>query len=99
MKYSKRFLVYLRSRLDILVVIKEELGDVQFRKSGKDFISLCPFHKEKTPSFRVSVFKQIFHCFGCGIEGDVFSFVMFIKGFSFKETVKYLVKKYKIGGC
>ncbi|MEG0731907.1 MAG: CHC2 zinc finger domain-containing protein, partial [Vagococcus sp.] len=61
---------------------------VQLKKSGKNYLGLCPFHNEKTPSFSVAEDKQIFHCFGCGKGGNVFSFVQEIEGLSFPEAVE-----------
>jgi len=66
---------------------------VQLRRSGNNFMGLCPFHSEKTPSFTVSPAREIFHCFGCGVGGNVFSFVMKIEGLSFPEAVKTLARK------
>ena len=63
-------------------------GFVQLRKRGKNFIGLCPFHQEKTPSFTVSDEKQIFHCFGCHAGGNVFKFLMEFKNISFVESVQ-----------
>ena len=62
----------IRQSVDIVDVISQH---VQLRKRGKNFIGLCPFHSEKTPSFTVSEEKQIFHCFGCHTGGNVFKFL------------------------
>ncbi|MGX7023852.1 DNA primase [Vagococcus hydrophili] len=61
---------------------------VQLKKSGKNYVGLCPFHNEKTPSFSVAEDKQIFHCFGCGKGGNVFSFIQEIEGLNFPESVE-----------
>lgn len=61
---------------------------VQLKKSGKNYLGLCPFHNEKSPSFSVAEDKQIFHCFGCGKGGNVFSFIQEIEGLSFPESVE-----------
>jgi len=66
---------------------------VQLRRSGANYLGLCPFHAEKTPSFNVNPAREIFHCFGCGTGGNVFSFVMKIEGLSFPEAVKLLARK------
>jgi DNA primase len=66
------------------------------RSRGRKHVGLCPFHAEKTPSFTVDGEKQLFHCFGCGIGGDVFSLVMEKENLSFPEALKYLAEKYKI---
>ncbi len=80
----------IRERVDIVHLISEY---VALRKAGRNFIGLCPFHKEKTPSFSVRPDKQIFYCFGCGVGGNVFSFLMNINGMTFPEAVRYLAGK------
>ncbi len=83
----------VRERADIVEVISEY---VDLKRVGSNFKALCPFHVEKTPSFIVSRDKQIFHCFGCGIGGNVFSFLMKIEGISFFEAVKRVANRYGI---
>jgi len=80
----------IKSRIDIVDFISDY---VQLRKCGQNYRSLCPFHSEKTPSFMVSQSKQIFHCFGCGVGGDIVGFLMKHESFSFAEAVRYLAKK------
>ncbi|MFY8330398.1 DNA primase [Vagococcus carniphilus] len=75
----------IRRQTNIVDVIGQY---VQLKKSGKNYLGLCPFHNEKTPSFSVAEDKQIFHCFGCGKGGNVFSFVQEIEGLSFPESVE-----------
>lgn len=75
----------IRSAADIVDVVSEF---VQLRKRGKNFIGLCPFHSEKTPSFTVSEDKQIYHCFGCHNGGNVFKFLMEYEKISFIEAVQ-----------
>ena len=77
----------VRLRTDIVEVVRET---VPLKNAGRNFKGLCPFHSEKTPSFVVSPDKQIFHCFGCGEGGNVFSFVMKSEGLSFTEAVRKL---------
>ncbi len=69
---------------------------VHLKKRGKNLVGLCPFHQEKTPSFTVSPDKQLFHCFGCGVGGNVFSFLMKIENISFNEAVKTLADSLNI---
>ena len=66
---------------------------VRLKKRGRNFLALCPFHNEKTPSFSVSPDKQIYHCFGCGKGGNVFTFLMEHENMSFVETVRFLAQK------
>ncbi|BBW95563.1 DNA primase [Geobacillus sp. FSL W8-0032] len=80
----------IRRGVDIVDVIGEY---VQLKKQGRNYFGLCPFHGEKTPSFSVSPEKQIFHCFGCGAGGNVFTFLMDIEGLSFVEAAKRLAVK------
>ena len=83
----------IRSAADIVDVVS---GDVLLKKSGKNYLGLCPFHSEKTPSFTVSPDKQIFHCFGCGEGGNVFSFVMKQEGIPFPKAARKLARRYNI---
>jgi len=83
----------IKHAADIVDIVSEA---VLLKKAGKNFIGLCPFHTEKTPSFTVSPDKQIFYCFGCGTGGNVFSFFMKQEGLSFPETARRLAKRYGI---
>ncbi len=80
----------IRDRIDIVDYISEHL---ELKKSGANYKALCPFHSEKTPSFVVSPAKQIFHCFGCGVGGDLISFVMKYEGVEFMDAVKMLAER------
>lgn len=75
------------AHVDILDIVSKY---VQLRKAGSNFVGLCPFHNEKTPSFTVNRVKQTYHCFGCGVHGDCLSFLMSHLGLSFTESVKSL---------
>lgn len=75
---------------DIVEIINDY---VPLKKRGRNYLGLCPFHHEKTPSFSVSPDKQIFRCFGCGVGGNVFSFVMQKEGLDFPEAVEFLARK------
>ena len=83
----------IRDRSSILEVVSDY---VSLKKAGKNYKGLCPFHSEKTPSFMVNEEKQIFHCFGCGEGGDVFTFLMKVGHFSFPQVVEELAKRYGI---
>jgi len=80
----------IRERTDIIQIIGEH---VRLIPSGHNYKALCPFHKEKTPSFHVVTDKQIYHCFGCGKGGDVFSFLMELEHMTFPEVVKFLAER------
>ncbi len=80
----------IAERLSIAEVIGEY---VALKRSGSNFLGLCPFHGEKTPSFNVNPAREIFHCFGCGAGGDIFSFVMKIEGISFPEALRKLAAR------
>jgi DNA primase len=80
----------IRSANDIVDVISQH---VRLKKRGKNFVGLCPFHQEKTPSFTVSSEKQVYHCFGCAKGGNVFTFVMEFEKVSFTEAVRSLAEK------
>lgn len=89
-RYSEEILDEIRTRLDIVAVISEY---VPLKKGGKNFKGLCPFHQEKTPSFMVDEERQIFHCFGCGEGGNIFTFIMKMEKLNFPEAIKMLAQK------
>lgn len=75
---------------DLSSIVEVISGYVSLRRAGANYVGLCPFHTEKTPSFTVSEQKKIFHCFGCQAGGNVFTFLMKIKGLSFPDAVREL---------
>ena len=81
----------VKQQADIVRIV----GDyVKLKKAGaQNFSGLCPFHNEKTPSFSVHATRQFFHCFGCGVSGDVFAFVQKIENITFPETVRLVAQK------
>lgn len=83
----------IRQAVDIVDLISDY---VQLKKQGRNYFGLCPFHGENTPSFSVSPDKQIFHCFGCGAGGNVFSFLMELESLSFQEATIKLAEKANI---
>jgi len=83
----------IKNAVDIVDIISDA---VLLKKTGRNFVGLCPFHSEKTPSFTVSPEKQIYHCFGCGSGGNVFSFLMNQEGLSFPEAARTLAKRYGV---
>ncbi len=83
----------IKQRADLAEVIG---AHVRLRRVGRNFVGLCPFHNEKTPSFSVSPERGFFHCFGCGAGGTVFNFVMRMEGLSFPEAVRSLGRRYGV---
>ena len=89
-RIPEQFIEDVLARVDIVDLIETY---VPLRKTGRDFQARCPFHTEKSPSFTVSPTKQFFHCFGCGVGGDVIAFLMKIDHLSFTESVEKLADK------
>ena len=92
-RYSDELIEEIRTSNDIVDVISQY---VILKRSGRNFFGLCPFHKEKSPSFSVSPDKQIFHCFGCGVGGNVIHFVSKIENLDFKDTIEMLANRSNI---
>ncbi len=80
----------IRDATDISEIVSEH---VQLNKKGRNFFGLCPFHNENTPSFSVNPERQIYHCFGCGVGGNVFKFIQEVDRVSFVEAVQFLAKR------
>ena len=91
--FSEEKISEIRDRSSILEVVSDY---ITLKKAGKNYKGLCPFHSEKTPSFMVNEEKQIFHCFGCGEGGDVFTFLMKVGHFSFPQVIEELANRYGI---
>src|SRR5213076_1260204 len=91
--FSSATLEQIRAASDIVEVIGSYLP---LKRAGANFTALCPFHKEKTPSFNVNPHKQIFYCFGCHKGGDVFTFVKEYESIDFPEAVRRLAERAKI---
>ena len=90
MFYSDEIIEEVRSRSDIVDVVS---GYLSLQKKGNNYWACCPFHNEDTPSFSVSSAKQMFHCFGCGVSGNVYTFLMKYENYSFPEAVKVLAQR------
>ena len=89
-RYSDELIEEIKSSNDIVDIISQY---VVLKRRGRNFLGLCPFHKEKTPSFSVSPDKQIFHCFGCGVGGDVITFINRIENLGYRESIEMLAEK------
>src|SRR3989344_7432091 len=87
---AKDTVAEIKERLSIQDIISPY---VKLKRAGKSLVGLCPFHKEKTPSFHVSHERGSWHCFGCGLGGDGFSFIEKIEGVDFKGALKILAEK------
>ena len=83
----------VRTRADIVEIVG---AHVRLRRAGRNFVGLCPFHNEKTPSFSVNAERGFFYCFGCGVGGSVFNFIMRVEGLTFPEAVRSLARKYGV---
>ena len=92
-RYSDEIINEVRQANDIVDIISQY---VHLKRSGRNFFGLCPFHNEKSPSFSVSPDKQIFHCFGCGVGGNAFTFISKIEGINFVEAVQTLAERANI---
>lgn len=91
--YSDGTLDEVRNAVNIVSLVSEY---VTLKKRGRNYVARCPFHTEKTPSFSVSEEKQIFMCFGCGVGGDAFKFIMLIEHISFPEAVRFIADRHGI---
>ncbi len=92
-RYSDELIDEIKNNNDIVDVVSQY---VALKRSGRNYFGLCPFHNEKSPSFAVSPDKQIFHCFGCGVGGNVIHFISKIEGLNFRESIELLAEKANI---
>ena len=90
---SQNTIQQILGRIDIIDVVG---GFVKLKKRGANYLGLCPFHNEKTPSFTVSPAKEIYKCFGCGKSGNTISFFMEHEKYSYVEALKWLANKYNV---
>src|SRR5438552_9000647 len=90
---SPQTIQQITSRIDIIDVIGEY---IKLKKRGANYLGLCPFHNEKTPSFTVSPAKEIYKCFGCGRSGNAISFLMEHEKYSYVEALRWLAAKYNV---
>jgi DNA primase len=90
---SQQTIQQILSRIDIIEIVG---GFVKLKKRGANYLGLCPFHGEKTPSFTVSPAKEIYKCFGCGRSGNTISFIMEHEKYSYVEALKWLAAKYNV---
>ena len=89
-RYSDELIDEIRNRNDIVDIVSQY---VTLKRTGRNFMGLCPFHKEKSPSFSVSPDRQIFHCFGCGVGGDSIRFISKIENLDFLQTLEMLAER------
>ena len=92
-RYSDEIIDEVRQSNDVVDIISQY---VHLTRKGRNYFGLCPFHNEKSPSFSVSPDRQIFHCFGCGVGGNVYTFLMKIEGITFKEALEQLAERANI---
>jgi DNA primase len=92
-RYGDNAIDEVRQRTDIVEIIG---AHVRLRRTGRNFVGLCPFHNEKTPSFSVNAERGFYHCFGCGAGGTVFNFIMKVEGLTFPEAIRSLATRYGV---
>src|ERR1700751_4057370 len=90
---SPQTIEQITNRIDIIDVVSEF---VKLKKRGANYLGLCPFHNEKTPSFTVSPVKEIYKCFGCGRSGNTISFLMEHEKYSYAEALRWLAARYNV---
>lgn len=90
-RISREQIEAIKASVDFAALAAER--GVVLRRKGRQLYALCPFHKEKTPSFTISPERGLFHCFGCGVGGDLFGFVMRFDGVHFPEALRMLAER------
>src|SRR6201992_2611316 len=90
---SQQTIQQILSRIDIIEIVG---GCVKLKKRGVNYLGLCPFHNEKSPSFTVSPVKEIYKCFGCGRSGNTISFLMEHEEYSYTEALRWLAARYNV---
>jgi DNA primase len=91
---SKDTIALVRDRADIVAIVRESVPSL--KKAGRRFVGLCPFHKEKSPSFSVNPDSGLYHCFGCKESGDSITFVEKMDGYTFTEAVRALAERFGV---
>jgi DNA primase len=90
-RISREQIESIKSRIDFAALAAER--GLTLHRKGRQLYALCPFHREKTPSFTISPERSLFHCFGCGVGGDLFGFVMRMDGVTFPEALRMLAER------
>ncbi len=92
-RFSQESIERVKDAVDIVEVVS---AHTELRRSGQRFTGLCPFHDERTPSFSVNAAEKVYHCFGCGVGGDVITFVEEKEGLAFADAVESLADRYGV---
>ena len=92
-RFSQESIERVKDAVDIVEVVS---AYTELRRSGQRFVGLCPFHDERTPSFSVNAAEKVYHCFGCGVGGDVITFVEEKEGLQFADAVEALAERYGV---
>lgn len=90
MYYTEEQIEEVRSKSDIVQIIGRY---VNLKRTGSSYVGLCPFHSEKSPSFNVSPSRQMYKCFGCGVAGNVITFIMEYENYTFPEAMEFLAEQ------
>jgi len=96
-RISREQIESIKSRTDFAALAAER--GLALTRKGRQLYALCPFHREKTPSWTMNPERRVFHCFGCGVSGDVVGFVMRMDGLSFPDAVRLLAERAGVGAA